>query len=158
METGKPLLNEDVSGWGDTRCENCDVRLSTWADTLRGCCARCGHAFPEAFRWLHDAAIKEKEEEPERLRLAFIQYQQRRFRQFAEPLLSQYLETRQSATEPISRLEFIARLKVRTGMKWIECRDFVDQFIAENNLLVAPNTPQTAHEVFQSVLSNDKAL
>lgn len=38
------LVEKAKTPWGDTLCDGCGGRKSTWGDSTRGVCARCGRA------------------------------------------------------------------------------------------------------------------
>src|SRR5690242_9158505 len=90
------------SVWGKAACAGCGARLSVWADTLKGCCALCGHNFPEEFRWLHEKALVERQQVIERAKQDAAQWPLRaheaelhRLRQSSMAWeLSQYIQNR----------------------------------------------------------------
>jgi hypothetical protein len=135
--------------WDNTLCEGCSARLSVWADSLYGRCGRCWHPFPVAFQWVQEAAMLRKQEEnekAERARQHIEQVLRIQHGASSASLLLTYIQAERSAGKDISRLELIAFLRSRTGMTWLQCRELVDEFLAEN---LTPTIPAERNRLWE---------
>ncbi|MBC7806338.1 MAG: hypothetical protein H7145_09320 [Akkermansiaceae bacterium] len=160
------LSPRDEFDWEAIACPGCGARLRTWADSIKGCCALCRHAFPEEFNWVHVEAVEKRRNESEQAHLEAAARHLQRHEEALERIcqagtadyLSGYihdLSGEESTGEGVSRRELIVLVRSRTGASWRECRDFVDGFLADNpTRMVAEDGTRVKQVVHDMMISS----